>query len=857
MRTSVNRTLWGTAMALGAVLLVGTASVNRVMASTPMAAPLVAPVPEGEGGDNITWLEVTLESAGSLGTEVLSKVEALADVEYLKVICSGSVALNSSDWTDLKNMTKLKQLDLRQTAFDAIPANEFDGRTTLAKIYLPEGMTTIGNYAFRKTILTSIDIPASVTSINQYAFNQVTTLTEVNFATGSALQAIGTYAFYQCTGLADFIMPNTVTSLGSNAFDGCSKLKNLSLSTSLTTIPECCFQNTSALKSVTFPESITSIGRNSFASSGLESVILPIGLNNLNEPSTYSSPGAFKNCKDLKYVVLPASVSYRSTFSGCTSLTEVVCPSCTPPVITTSYPPFTIGDYLDNVTLKVPSFSVVDYKLDTYWLNFGTIEAMETDPTLWSLWGDLTLTNNRRPTYVPDIKLNSGGSMIVGGESPFEINNMYIAVLAYNNNHGKLVNRSDMTALGTIQANYYVKKDNWYFLCPFTDVNLSDITYSTNASFVFRYYDSENRAANGTTNNASWKNVTESKLKAGQGYIFQSSADGAVYLPATADSKSKALTKTDVTTPLTAYASANVANANWNYVGNPYPCYYDIWYMDFSAPITVRDGSNYKTYSIVDDNYVLAPMQAFFVQKPEGVNSILFSEAGRQIESTVNRVTSTRRRAAANTDRRLYNITLSDGTRSDATRTILNEKASTDYEMTCDAAKFMSSDETMPQVYTIDPKGNQLAFNERPLADGHVRLGIHAGAAGGYTLSLENAADGVKLYDTETGQTTDLSRKVYQFNVASAGIYDDRFVLLFNDSNTTVISTTQTPKAVVNVVAGGVEISAETGTDITVYRANGSQYLTAKTQGAATLLSLPAGLYIVKVGNQAFKRFVY
>ena len=114
--------------------------------------------PDGEGGgESISWIDVTLESAGSLGVEVMYKVNVLTDVDYLKV----TGPLNDDDWTTLKNMTSLIGLDLRQAIFDAIPAAEFKDRSSLTLVYLPEGMKTIGDEAFRNTKLTTISIPAS------------------------------------------------------------------------------------------------------------------------------------------------------------------------------------------------------------------------------------------------------------------------------------------------------------------------------------------------------------------------------------------------------------------------------------------------------------------------------------------------------------------------------------------------------------------------------------------------------------------------------------------------------------------------------------------------------------------------
>jgi hypothetical protein len=168
----------------------------------------------------------------------------------------------------------------------------------------------------------------------------------------------------------------------------------------------------------------------------------------------------------------------------------------------------------------------------------------------------------------------------------------------------------------------------------------------------------------------------------------------------------------------------------------------------------------------------------------------------------------------------------------------------------------MSSDETMPQIYTIDKDGNQLAFNERPFADGRVRLGFHAGASGTYTISLNGENNDVQLYDAENEKTTSLSAP-YQFNVYSPGIYDNRFTLLFSKSNSTAIQETQPALTSVSVVSGGVVVKAEIGTEISVYRVDGSLFgvTTAKTE--STPISLSAGLYIIRVGNKSFKSLIY
>ena len=49
------------------------------------------------------WIDIELAKAGTLGVEVLYKVDVLNDVELLKV--TGN--LNSDDWTAIKNMKNM------------------------------------------------------------------------------------------------------------------------------------------------------------------------------------------------------------------------------------------------------------------------------------------------------------------------------------------------------------------------------------------------------------------------------------------------------------------------------------------------------------------------------------------------------------------------------------------------------------------------------------------------------------------------------------------------------------------------------------------------------------------------------
>jgi len=456
---------------------------------------------------------------------------------------------------------------------------------------------------------------------------------------------------------------------------------------------------------------------------------------------------------------------------------KIVMHSATPPVIKND---ITKGaNAKENITLVVPSFSVVNYKLDTYWYQYGKINEGD-DVDYWMITSPLMLTNNRRMNGTPDVNLYYGGQLTVGGSAPFNMDefNMYFN----ETNPGLLLNTCNDVSATTATTKFAANANTWYFFTPLHDVNVADISVSDEASYVFRYYDAQNRAANGAS--GSWKNVDTDKLLAGQGYIFHCNKACTITFPMDAAGLAQVFTTQDVTRALTVNESATTANRSWNYIGNPYPCYYDIYYMDFSAPITVWTGSTYKAYSVSDDEFVLRPMQSFFVQKPDAVDNIIFRKEGRQLSTDITHSAAVKgQRAETQTSRRsIFNFQIaSEQGLTDETRVVLNPVASEDYELVCDAAKFMSFDINVPQLLTTGEDGNSYAINERPAGDGSVVLGYYAGKAGRYTISALRTAGSAKLIDNETGTVVDLTVDDYTFvSEVTSGVNNSRFLLMLD-----------------------------------------------------------------------------
>ena len=142
-------------------------------------------------------------------------------------------------------------------------------------------VTSIGSYAFYNCSgLTSVTIPSSVTNIGEGAFYRCSGLTSVDIP--NSVTTIDQYAFWQCSGLTSVTIGNSVTSIGYAAFYNCSGLtRELVIPNSVSSIGDYAFSGCSGLTLVTIPNSVTSIGKGAFyGCSGLTSIY-----NRIDHPS--------------------------------------------------------------------------------------------------------------------------------------------------------------------------------------------------------------------------------------------------------------------------------------------------------------------------------------------------------------------------------------------------------------------------------------------------------------------------------------------------------------------------------------------------------------------------------------------
>ena len=745
---------------------------------------------------------IGLAAPGQLGEEAIAQFGTLPKVDVLRL--KGS--LNKEDWTTIKNMTYLCYLDMSETTVTEIPAEAFTntsirtikwpanlkvigGKAFYNKylrghLVLPETLDSIGPSAFYRNYIDSVSMPHKQIAFANDIFRENSNLTKVEFNSCASymtnnmfysckklrsvsgmecVKTIGGSVFAGCDSLRTVgnIVP---TMIGNNAFYACRKLESFDLS-QVTSVGEGAFQSCHTFKSVHMPN-VTSLGDLCFYDcAGLTEVSVGDKISKIPNQ-------AFSSCPSLKTVTLGASVSDIGYYAFRNSSVEkLYVNSPTPP-----------GVYNNDVfgstsgTLYVPEYSMVSYKLHDYWSKFTSVDVNPNPVTSLTLSGKLSLTSNARIPDSPNVMMNTGSSFIVNGNKEQTLGSF---VAYYNNGvSSSVISRcNNMTSTGS-EARYWMNSGYWYFICPPFDVRMSDITTISGNQVAIRYYDSEARATGSTSN---WKDVApEATLKAGQGYIFRVSSADYVCMPATEETHNQIFRSQAVTTPLSEYSSDDANARNWNLVGNPYACFYDIYRMDYTAPLTVWNSDNrtYNAYSIADDDFALRPMEAFFVQKPDGVEAITFQPEGRQTDSNIDHSAGVKAMAGKAASRRFIELELSNGTTDDHTRLVVNPQAQETFDANNDASKMMSTDITA-QIFSV--QGDEAyAIKESPFAAGQAEIGMWFPADGQYVVNITRADVKVELMDN--GAVVPMP---YTFT-ADEGFCEGRFVLRITTDPTAI-----------------------------------------------------------------------
>lgn len=722
--------------------------------------------------------------------------------------------LNSTDLSNIKNLTNLFKLDLSEAEFTELPSSFLAEKRSLKEVILPssltsissiafydctnlhkviaDGVKTIGNSAFRNCYkLTEFDI-ADVTDIYSYAFLSCAVFNPVKLSSQLRTLEYGAFAY---SGITEVTIPASISVIQSEVFGGCKQLQKVTLPNSIISIEDYAFSGCSNLVEINLPEGITTIAYD-----------------------------AFSDCSNLTEIILPSTLQTlgSNVFDGCTSLLTVKCKAIVPPVTNGE---FTYNVDLNHCTLYIAPFAIDAYREAQDWNRFYIMKPLNEPvkniyinrPMAFNLLSEDNAVLQENPNMTLNYSSNSSvGQLSASGDGTLSAGIFTIRHQFYRRMQSRsdirttLVNNAENMRADSVLCSIAFEENYWHFISFQYDVKMEDIFGLNSTDFVIRRYDSANRASgNGSTSN--WVQLSAGDvLEAGKGYIIQAANNAydengysyaaVVCFPSrNTVTKNRLFTSNNVIVPLEEYPAEFAHNRSWNLVGNPYPCYYDMHYLmnDFTTPIVLWRGTSYQAYSPIDDDIILRPNEAFFVQRPLDAEEMIFGADGRMhyTEAYNSNATPGSKIAPMYTKttevkRSVFNFNIEGCGSDDRTRIVMNEDASMEYEINYDASKFFAENSEGAEIYV---NGNvKYDICERPFADGTAVIGARIAKDGEYTISLTGRSiDGWKviLKDVETGATVDLTENEYQFE-AKAGTSQSRFVITFKAPGLTSIDNT-------------------------------------------------------------------
>ncbi len=221
----------------------------------------------------------------------------------------------------------------------------------------------------------------TVTRIGEKSFANLNDLEILYLPDG--LMEIGDDAFRTCLNLAGVRIPDEVHTIGKYAFGGCIRLGVVNMSNSLEYLEDGAFALCLNLTNITLPESLLRIGTGAFISSGLEEIVIPNKVSEIDAMAFYS-------CSHLTTVYLPTDLLTLGlyAFDESNAIKDIYYPTTSPVFGLSST--FTDETYT-NATLHVAKDMKSAMEASYLWSNFVNI-VEDSDSGIDNILEDLNIS---------------------------------------------------------------------------------------------------------------------------------------------------------------------------------------------------------------------------------------------------------------------------------------------------------------------------------------------------------------------------------------------------------------------------------------------------------------------------------
>ncbi len=404
------------------------------------------------------------------------------------------------------------------------------------------------------------------------------------------------------------------------------------------------------------------------------------------------------------------------------------------------------------------------------------------------------------------------------------LNEGKIILKSTDSNSAQLKNTGSTTTPGTVILRKDLKATSgWYFVSfPFdvtfanikktstqTAVTIGDFKTATGPAYDDLYiieYNGARRDQTGTTtvtNSPNWDAVTTGPLLAKRGYAILVKNDIEIDFIGTTNSDMFA--NADKTASvINNHTNASSIHHGWNLVGIPYTTAFDIANINQGTYYYVYNRAT-QTYNIKQksvDTYQIDPFSSFFMQA--GSTSLTFANAGRALKAP----------SAVNVaDYSEIDLSLQNSSFSDRTQIRFSPTAMYDYELNVDAAKLLSLNNAVPQLWS-KAQTFDVAINALPATATEVPLGIRIGTTGDYSIKLNNVTQNqtVILVDNANGNRINLNEQnSYTFNTTVTGTITDRFKIVTIPDVRTIIPKKNNVAIKITSLKGGFTVTGLIG----------------------------------------------